>query len=116
MPKPNILQQFLQKHAEETIITAEAVIQYAEDVNPDAANETWLESQTSYIWKVGVLTLIDRNKSDWAYLFIGHQRKPKGDCQFIGKLYWEGGENDDPAASLERYIKCAQAATLLFQP
>ena len=93
----------------------EGVAHYAENVNPDALDDRkWLDNGTSYIWKVGVLAVIDRNKSDWAYLYIGHERAP-GQYQFIGFLYWENGENDDIALCLDRYLKCAASASNLFK-
>ena len=86
---------------------------YAENENPDALTDDWLENETSYIWKVGVLAQTDSNKCDWARLFIGHEREP-GQCEFIGMLYWQGGENDDINRSLRRYIDVASQASYLF--
>lgn len=80
---------------------------YIEDVNDDALTDAWLESKTSYIWKVGVLAVIDPNKCDWVYLYIGHQRKPTALFEFIGVLHWSDGENDDIGRCLHRYISIA---------
>lgn len=92
------------------------IVRYEESVNPDAANGgAWLESNTSYIWKVGVLSIADGNKRDWAYLLIGHQREPNARFEFIGKLYWSDGENDDPGRCLRRYVECAARADVLFE-
>lgn len=80
-------------------------VNYSEDINPDAINsDAWLENRTSFIWKVGTLAVIDGNKADWAYLYIGHQRKETSDPELIGKLHWQGGENDDIGRCLRRYI------------
>lgn len=80
---------------------------YAENVNEDALSDKWLETGTGYIWKVGVLAVIDPNKCDWAYLHIGHQRNPRAEPEYIGCLYWQGGENDDIGRCLTRYIEAA---------
>lgn len=86
---------------------------YREDTNSDAINgDSWLNNETSYIWKVGVLAQCDSNKMDYVRLFIGHERAP-GEYDFIGVLYWRGGENDDIGRSIERYMKCI---ALLPQP
>ena len=92
------------------------IVSYQEDINPDAVNgDDWLENNTSYIWKVGVLSIADGNKRDWAHLLIGHQREPGATCEFIGKPNWYDGENDDPGRCLKRYIKCAELADVLFE-
>ena len=80
---------------------------YVEDVNEDALSNKWLETQTSYIWKVGVLAVIDPNKCDWCYLHIGHQRNPKAEPEYVGCLCWRDGENDDIGRCLARYLKVA---------
>ena len=90
------------------------IVSYREDINEDALTDAWLENETSYIWKVGVLSVADGNKRDWGYLFIGHQREPGALFEFIGRLYWADGENDDPGRCLGRYIKCAEMADCLF--
>lgn len=80
---------------------------YAEHLSPDAINgDAWLESNSSYIWKVGVLAQVDSNKCDYARLFIGHERRPD-QMEFIGMLHWRDGENDDIGRSLRRYILAA---------
>lgn len=81
---------------------------FAMDENPDALGEDnkWLASETSYIWRVGVLAQWDSNKCDHARLFIGHERAPN-QHEFIGFLYWHDGENDDIARCLKRYIETA---------
>lgn len=91
------------------------IVSYQEDVNDDAKTDAWLDNNTSYIWTVGVLAVVDGNKRDWGYLFIGHQREPGAPFEFIGKLHWADGENDDPKRCLGRYIKCAKMADILFE-
>jgi hypothetical protein len=87
---------------------------YAEDVNPDAIDgDKWLDNDTSYIWKVGVLAQWDSNKCDYARLFIGHERQP-GRAEFIGMLHWRAGENDDIGRCLLRYLECASSIHPVF--
>jgi hypothetical protein len=89
---------------------------YQEDVNPDALSDAWLDNDTSYIWKVGVLAVLDGNKRDWVHLFVGHHREPQEQCEFVGHFSWRDGENDDIARCLQRYLKCAQWADIIFLP
>lgn len=78
---------------------------YRENTNEDAINgDAWLENQTSYIYRVGVLAFIDANKCDWVTVLIGHERNPD-QFEFIGKLHWRDGENDDIGRSLGRYLE-----------
>lgn len=111
------LKKFLEKEAGDLLYDnfIAPIVKYVEDVNPDAADgDAWLKNKTSYIWKIGVLSIADGNKRDWAYLFIGHQREPDARFELIGNLYWSDGENDDPARCLRRYLKCAADADILF--
>ena len=86
------------------------------DENPDALDEKkWLESGTSYIWRVGVLAQWDSNKCDHARLFIGHERAPLRH-EFIGMLHWRDGENDDMGRSLKRYLELAADIHPTFDP
>lgn len=90
-------------------------VNYAENINPDAINgEAWLENETSYIWKVGVLMATDSNKCDWVNVFIGHQRGEGEAFEFIGHLFWRDGENDDIGRSLSRYLQCMRSSDSLF--
>lgn len=89
-------------------------VAYEEDVNPDAASDAWLESCTSFIYKIGVLSVVDANKCDFATVFIGHQRTPGAKPEFIGYLNWSDGENDDPKRSLARYVKLIQQSHFMF--
>ena len=91
------------------------IVSYSENVNDDALSDDWLNNGTSYIWKVGVLSIADGNKRDWGYLFIGHHRDKDHPFEFIGKLFWQDGENDDPGRCLKRYIECAANADILFE-
>ena len=91
------------------------VTEYNEDINPDAINgDAWLDNNTSYIWKVATLSLIDSNKCDFVTVFIGHKRSPSHDPEFIGELYWQDGENDDIGRCLERYIECLRMGHSVF--
>lgn len=94
----------------------EDTVRYKEHVNPDAINgDAWLESRTSYIWKVGILAAWDANKCDWVNVFIGHHRKPDYDMEFIGHLYWQDGENDDIGRCLVRYLECMRFCHPVFE-
>lgn len=88
-------------------------VSYTEDINPDVLDGSWIHKQTSYIWKVGVLSIVDPNKADWAYLVIGHERLP-GMREFIGIMRWKAGENDDIARCLRRYVECAGFNDTIF--
>ena len=59
---------------------------YAEDVNEDALTNAWLDKSTSYIYKVGCLTLFDDNKRDFGWAFVGIERH-RGNFQYLGSLY-----------------------------
>lgn len=89
---------------------------YQESVSPSAIDGAkWLDDNTSYIWKVGVLGQWDSNKFDYARLFIGHEREP-GRLEFIGCLHWQGGENDDIGRCLQRYVNIAGDIHPVFIP
>ena len=79
-------------------------VKYLENVNIDALSNDWLENRTSFIWKVGILYIVDANKADWVYIYIGHQRDDKTPPDFIGSLHYNEGENDDIYRCLKRYI------------
>jgi hypothetical protein len=120
--KDTFLKDFLMAHAERDCPSLAGVkdnYAYSEDVNPDAANGKWLERGTSYIWKIGVLAVIDSNKCDYVTVYIAHERsKPENEMHFvevIGKLHWRDGENDDIARSLQRYMKCLAEADFIFR-
>lgn len=116
----DVLKNFLlaiaeEKHAED-IADGYDSVNYKEDINPYAIDgDKWLDTHTSYIWKVGVLTLIDSNKCDYVYAFIGHQRSPDHAPEIIGQLYWKDGENDDIGRSLVRYVKCLSFIHPVFE-
>ena len=91
-------------------------IKYRENINPDAINgDAWLDKGTTYIWKVGVLAVIDANKCDWVQVLIGHQRSPDRPMEFIGKLNWQDGENDDIGRSLDRYLDLMRSMDTVFE-
>lgn len=112
------LKDFLEEQAKQLLAGdnfCRPIVCYSEDVNHDAANgDAWLERGTSYVWKVGVLSVVDGNKRDWGYLFIGHQRDPGAPFEFIGQLHYASGENDDPGRCIRRAIECADATDILW--
>lgn len=80
---------------------------YDEHTNKDALTDRdWLENGTSWIWRVGVLLLIDANKADWFEAYIGTQRDDQSwrKPEFIGCLKFAGGENDDPRRVMDRAL------------
>lgn len=79
-------------------------VRYKESINKDALTEAWLENRTSYIWKVGVLTLIDNNKADFIHVAIGTQRMPQASPVVVGYFHFKEGENDDPTRVIERAV------------
>lgn len=79
---------------------------YEEDVNPDAVTNKWLESQTSFVWKVGVLSAIDANKCDWVHFALAIQKTPNAEIDIIGHFNFSDGENDDIGRVLKRMIEC----------
>jgi hypothetical protein len=80
---------------------------YTQNDNPDALTDEWLQRQTSYIWRVGVLAFWDANKCDWCGLVIGQRRSPQHQPEFKGLMYWDDGENDDPARVVRRAMDAA---------
>ncbi len=90
-------------------------VDFASDVNPDAIDgDEWLENGTSFIYEVGVLTLIDSNKCDFIHVFIGQRRGADTAPEFIGHLHWRDGENDDPARTLQRVRKLLRSIHPVF--
>lgn len=90
--------------------------EYRENTSPYAIDgDAWLKAGVSYIWKIGVMALIDPNKCDWVHLLMFHHREPGREPEFIGKLYWRDGENDDIGRSLARYIDLATSIHPVFQ-
>lgn len=99
------LETFLRSKVEANFDKDWTNIQYHEDTNEDALDrDAWIRNRTSYIYRIGLLALIDANKCDWVTVLIGHERQP-GQFEFIGKLHWHDGENDDIGRSLGRYLK-----------
>lgn len=88
---------------------------YSDNTNQAALTDAWLEDSSSYIWRVGVLTRIDNNKSDWMFAFIGHERAP-GQFEFIGSLHYADGENDDPGRCLARALELLSYHHPSFDP
>lgn len=88
---------------------------YAENVNEDALSNKWLDTGTGYIWTVAALAVIDPNKCDWVYLYIGHLRSPTAKPEYIGCLHWRSGENDDIGRCLRRYLEIAEFIHPVFE-
>lgn len=80
---------------------------YEENENRDAisSNDDWLKNGTSWIYKVGVLVVIDANKCDFMWILIATQRNEFESYEFIGLLHFNKGENDDVARTLNRVMK-----------
>lgn len=92
-------------------VLSEANISYREHINEDAVNDRlWLESNTSYIWKIGVLLAIDSNKADWIYAVIGYQRRPDSKPEHLGTMYFPEGENDDVEQTMVRALQLMRIA------
>ena len=87
---------------------------YRQNTNDDAKTDAWLASGTSYIWRVGVLTIWDANKCDQCGVVFGHRREPGYDHQVIGWANWSEGENDDPARTWQRVIDLAAETHPVF--
>ncbi len=68
---------------------------WRETVTPEALDDSWLESDTTYIYKVGTYIVSDDNKMDWLFAFYGYQRYENGGLEFLGYLHFPQGENDD---------------------
>lgn len=81
-------------------------VHYTEDINPDALTDAWLDRGTSYIWKVGALSITDSNKCDWIYVAFGVQRGEHSRPELKGAMYFDDGENDDPGRVIRRAIEC----------
>lgn len=111
-----IMKEFLKNHLESISEFNKdwTVWDYAEDVNPDALSDDWLENRTSYIYKVGVLTAIDANKCDWVEVVIGCQRSENSDIEIKGVLNFQDGENDDIGRVLERTINLLKTIHPVF--
>lgn len=74
-------------------------------VNPDALDGSWLESKTTYIYKVGTYIVSDDNKLDWLFAFYGYQRSKNGDYEFLGYLHFPRGENDDMTNTFQSIVR-----------
>jgi hypothetical protein len=87
---------------------------YVQDDNNDALSEEWLDKKTSYIWRVGALIIWDANKCDWCGIWFGQRREPNYKIQFKGSMYWDDGENDDPARTVRRVMELAAQVHSVF--
>lgn len=111
------LEKFLHAEAETQVCTYKDDRKvYDYHINPDAINgDDWLNNGTSYIWKVGVLVLTDRNKCDWVNVLVGVQRSPEETPYLIGKLNFPEGENDDCGRVLSRAMNLIKYTYPIFE-
>lgn len=89
---------------------------YLDNVNNDVPNNVWLENQTSFIYKVAVMTAIDSNKCDFAHVVIGTQRYKDSEPELKGYLYFCEGENDDMGRVIERAFRLLPLIHSAFDP
>jgi len=108
------MEKTLKKHLQEVAELSDEWTKWLffEDTNPDALSRDWLVSSTSFVYKVGVLAAIDRNKCDWVRVAIGIQRQKGDGIRVVGVLYFAGGENDDIGRVLDR----ARGALSILHP
>lgn len=112
MELKEFLQQKANKYIEECtykggVYTIYPRIVYCEDVESDYM-ESWGmggEVECSYIYKVGVLSVSDGNKCDFAKLFIAAEVE-EGKFDYFGELFFSEGENTDLERTLPRIGKC----------
>ncbi len=91
-------------------------ITYREDKNNDALTNEWLEQGTSWVYKVGVITVIDANKCDWVYFAVGIQKYKDSNVDVIGHFGFANGENDDIGRVLERAMELLKSIHPVFEP
>lgn len=89
---------------------------YSENNNSDVLTDKWLDNGTSFIFKVAVMTAIDRNKCDFAHVVIGTQRGEDSEPELKGYLYFGEGENDDMGRVIERAFELLRYIHPAFQP
>jgi hypothetical protein len=77
---------------------------YNENINEDALTEDWLKNNTSWIYKVAILTAIDSNKCDFVDVIIGTQRHKSSEPKFVGYFTFFDGENHDIPRVIKRII------------
>lgn len=87
---------------------------YSQDTNDDALSDAWLDKGSSYIWRVGTLSIWDANKCDWCGLVFGQRRDPDRRPEVIGSARWDDGENDDPARTFVRALTAAAMVHPVF--
>ena len=74
-----------------------------------------LATSGSFIHRVGVLSAVDNNKCDWAYILIGTQRHQHATPELKGKFYFKRGENDDMGSVLARAFSLIPEMHLAFE-
>lgn len=88
---------------------------FQEDENEDALTDAWLDNETSYIFKVCVMTAIDANKCDWAYVAIGTKRHENSNLEIKGILKFDEGENDDMGEVIARSLSVLKTMHPAFE-
>ncbi len=78
--------------------------QYAENEQPEALDDSWLDKGVSYIWKVAVLSLTDSNKCDFLKVYVATQRNEESEPEYHGVLYFSDGENNDVGRVIKRAV------------
>lgn len=110
------MEKFLRDYLKEKIANeAYYSFDYSEDINKDALSDKWLTNRTSYIYKVAVLTAIDRNKCDYAHVVIGTQRNDESDHEIKGYFHFCRGENDDMGKTIERAVSMLKLVHPAFE-
>lgn len=64
----------------------------------------------SYVYRIGVLSMFDNNKSDFGEFHIAFQSDKGGEMIYMGKVNFEDGENMDITQTIKRIafsmLKC----------
>lgn len=64
----------------------------------------------SYVYRIGVLSMFDNNKSDFGEFHIGFQSDKDSEMIYMGKIDFEDGENMDITTTIKRIaysmLKC----------
>lgn len=76
-------------------------IQYVEHANDGVLDDGWMVDGSSFIWKVGLLAVVDSNKADWVKVLIATEHQP-GCVEMMGKMDFPKGVNDDVGRVLNR--------------
>lgn len=93
----------------ETICENHDNIDYDED-NRNSLDFIDDSKNYSYVYRIGVLSMFDNNKSDFGEFHIGFQSNKDGEMVYMGKIDFEDGENMDITTTIKRIaysmLKC----------